>query len=77
MKNIFFLLFGVLIGTWISWPGIFLPENWECFNDIIEKSRNEKISIKAFLRLNPKFLFTGIPKNKLSKFRVLSDNCIR
>ncbi|MBK17034.1 MAG: hypothetical protein CMK49_03345 [Prochlorococcus sp. SP3034] len=77
MKNLFFLIFGVLIGSWISWPGIFLPENWKCFNEIVENSKNEKISIKAILAVSPKYILRGIPEDNVSKFRIVSDACFR
>ena len=77
MKNLFFLVSGVLLGSWISWPGIFNLENWECFNEIVENSRNEKISIKAILEVSPKYFFKGVPDSKLSQFRIVSDACFR
>ncbi len=77
MKSISFLIFGVLIGGWISWPGIFSPINWKCFYEIVDNSRNENISIKTILAISPKFIFRGIPDDNLSKFRIVSDTCFR
>ncbi len=77
MKNLFFLISGVLIGSWISWPGIVSPMNWKCFNDIIENSKKEKISIKTILSVSPKYLIRGMPEDNFSKFRILSDTCFR
>tara|TARA_Y100000589_G_C26987327_1_gene561128 strand:- start:523 stop:756 length:234 start_codon:yes stop_codon:yes gene_type:complete len=77
MKNLFFLSLGILIGGWISWPGIILPKNWECFFDIIERSRNEKVSLKAILAVYPKLLFKEKSTYRGSKFRIVSDACFR
>tara|TARA_B100000900_G_C20306800_1_gene604472 strand:+ start:380 stop:613 length:234 start_codon:yes stop_codon:yes gene_type:complete len=77
MKSIFFFISGLLIGSWISWPGIFLPRNWKCFNEIVENSKNEKIPIKALLAISPRYIFGGLPKDKISKFRIISDTCFR
>jgi len=77
MKNLFFLIFGILIGGWISWPGIILPEKWECFFEIIDSSRNEKIPLKAILAVYPKFLLKGKSSYRGSKLRIVSDACFR
>ena len=49
MKVLFFLSTGFFIGLWVSWPGIFIQKNWKCFNNIIAKSAEDKISFKAAL----------------------------
>ena len=74
-----FLLFfsGMSIGLWISWPGIVIPNNWKCFKDIIAKSTNEKISLKAALALSPNYLLKGQKNNIASKIRIVSDACFR
>ena len=77
MKNFLFLISGVLLGGWISWPGIFYLDNWKCFNEIVENSRDEKISLKAILAVSPKHIFRGIPDDDFSKFRIVSDACFR
>ena len=77
MKTLFFFIAGVLIGSWISWPGIFLPRNWKCFNEIVENSMNEKIPLRALLAISPKYIFEGFPEDKVSKFRIVSDACFR
>ena len=58
MKPFIFLFSGIFIGFWLSWPGIIFPKNWKCFNDIIRKLSNEKISIKAALSLSPNYLLS-------------------
>ena len=74
-----FLLFcsGISIGFWISWPGILIPNNWKCFKDIIAKSTNEKISLKAVLAVSPNYLLKGQKNNIASKIRIVSDACFR
>tara|TARA_B100000965_G_scaffold165507_1_gene137831 strand:- start:3586 stop:3819 length:234 start_codon:yes stop_codon:yes gene_type:complete len=77
MKIFFFLTFGILIGSWISWPGILFPENWECFNQVIEDSKKEKISIKTILTFSPQYILNGIPADNISRLRIVSDVCFR
>ena len=49
MRFFLFLFFGIFVGLYLSWPGIVIPENWKCFNQIIAKSTEDKIySITAF-----------------------------
>ena len=52
MRFSLFLLFGIFIGLYLSWPGLLIPENWKCFNQIIKKSAEDKISLKAALELS-------------------------
>ena len=77
MKNIFFLITGILIGSLISWPGILGISNWKCFFDIVDKSNKDEISLKATLAVSPKYLLNGDNNNVLSKIRVVSDACFR
>ena len=77
MKNTFFLLVGILLGTSICWPGIILLDNWKCFVDIIQRSSEEKISMKAALAVSPNFLLKGEKQNTFSKLRVVGDACFR
>ena len=77
MKNLLFLISGIFIGTWISWPGIVSLDNWRCVSDIIDKSREDKISMKAVLALSPNYLFKNKSYDNASKLRILSDACFR
>lgn len=77
MKGFLFLISGIFIGSWISWPGIIFPENWECFINIINKSKNEKISLKAVLSVSPNFILKGESNDNKSKLRLVSDACFR
>ena len=77
MKNLFFLFTGVLIGSWISWPGIISINNWKCFAEIIEKSKRDQISLKATLAVSPNYLLNGEENTLFSKVRIVSDACFR
>ena len=75
----FFLLFffGIFAGLYLSWPGLVKPENWKCFNEIIAKSAEDKISLKAALEISPSYLLTGKNKKTASKIRIVADACFR
>tara|TARA_Y100001978_G_scaffold150091_1_gene135190 strand:+ start:167 stop:400 length:234 start_codon:yes stop_codon:yes gene_type:complete len=77
MKNSFFLIVGIFCGLWLSWPGIIAYKNWVCIFKIIEASKKEKISFKAFLATSPNYFLKAENKNNLSKFRIVSDACFR
>ncbi len=77
MRSFLFLIFGIFSGLYLSWPGILNSKNWKCFNDIIQKSAEEKISIKAVLEVSPSYFIKGKNKNVTSKIRVVADACFR
>ena len=77
MRYFLFLFFGIFAGLYLSWPGILISKNWKCFNEIIEKSAEDKISIKAVLEVSPSYLINGKNKNMISKIRVVADACFR
>ena len=77
MRYFLFLFFGFFAGLYLSWPGILISKNWTCFNEIIEKSADDKISIKALLEVSPSYLIKGKNKNMTSKIRVVADACFR
>ena len=77
MKFFLLLFFGILSGLYLSWPGLLIPENWRCFNDIIIKSAEDKISIKAALEISPSYLLKGKNKKTTSKIRIVADACFR
>ena len=71
------LFFGIFAGLYLSWPGLVKPENWKCFNDIIEKSADDKISLKAALEISPSYLLKGKNEKMDSKLRIVADACFR
>ena len=77
MRFLLFLFFGIFAGLYLSWPGLVIPENWKCFNDIISKSAEDKISLKAALEISPNYLLKGNNKKKASKIRIVADACFR
>ena len=77
MRLFFFLFFGIFAGLYLSWPGLVIPKNWKCFNDIIEKSNEDKISLKAALEISPSYLLKGNNKKTGSKLRIVADACFR
>ena len=76
MRFFLFLFFGIFVGLYLSWPGLVIPENWKCFNKIISKSAEDKISFKAALEISPSYLLKGKKKTS-SKIRIVADACFR
>ena len=77
MRSFLFLFLGIFAGLYLSWPGILFSKNWKCFNEIIEKSAKDKISLKAVLEVSPSYLIKSKNKNMSSKIRVVADACFR
>ena len=77
MRSFLFLFSGIFAGLYLAWPGILISKNWKCFNEIIDKSAQDKISVKAALELSPSYLIKGKNKNITSKIRVVADACFR
>ena len=77
MRFLLFLFFGIFAGLYLSWPGLVIPENWKCFNDIISKSAEDKISLKAALEISPNYLLKGNNTKTASKIRIVADACFR
>ena len=77
MRFFLFLIFGIFVGLYLSWPGLVIPGNWKCFNDIIAKSAEDKISLKAAFEISPSFLLKGKNKKMDSKIRIVADACFR
>ena len=77
MKFFLFIFLGIFAGLYLSWPGILIPRNWKCFNQIISKSAEDKISFKAALEISPNYLLKGKNKKMSSKIRIVADACFR
>ena len=77
MRFFLILLSGIFVGIYMSWPGILISNNWQCFIDIIDKSAEDKISIKAVLEVSPSYLIKSKKKNMTSRIRVVADACFR
>ena len=77
MRFFLFLVLGIFVGLYLSWPGIVIPENWKCFNQIIAKSSEDKISVKAALEISPSYFLKAKNKKTNSKIRIVADACFR
>ena len=77
MRSFLILFLGIFAGLYLSWPGILISKNWKCFIEIIEKSAEDKISIKVLLEVSPSYLIKRKNKNMNSKIRVVADACFR
>ena len=77
MRFFLFLIFGIIIGLFLSWPGLVMPKNWKCFNNIIAKFADDKISLKAAMEISPSYLLKGKNKKITSKIRIVADACFR
>ena len=77
MRFVLFLFSGIFVGLYLSWPGILMPENWKCFNNIIAKSAEDKISLKAALEICPSYFLKANNKKTTSKMRIVTDACFR
>ena len=77
MRYFLFLISGIFAGLYLSWPGIIISKNWKCFNDIIAKSSEEKISLKAVLAVSPSYVIKNNNKNMSSRIRIVADACFR
>ena len=77
MKFVLLLFCGFFVGLYLSWPGIVITENWKCFNDIISRSTEDKISLKAAFEISPSYLLKGKNKKMSSKIRIVADACFR
>ena len=73
MRSFLFLFCGIFIGLYLSWPGIFISKNWKCFNDIVGKIAEDKISFKAILEISPSYFVKSKNKNMSSKLRIIAD----
>ena len=77
MRFFLFLIFGIFIGLYLSWPGLVIPENWKCFNQIIAKSAQDKISFKSALEISQIYLPRCKNKRTSSKIRIVADTSFR
>ena len=67
MRFFLFLFLGIFAGLYVSWPGLLIPGNCKCFNQIIAKSGEDKISLKAALGISTNYLLKAKNKKRLPK----------
>ena len=56
MRLLFFLFCGIFTGLYLSWPGLVIYENWKCFKDVIAKTTEDKISLRAAMEISPSYV---------------------
>ena len=77
MRLFFFLFCGIFAGLYLSWPGLVIPENWKCFNEIIAKAAEDKISLKAAFVISSYYSLKAKNKKRTSKIKIVPDVCFR
>ena len=77
MKYFLFLFSGIFAGLYLSWPGLLITKNWKCFDDILTKSADNKVSLRAVLEVSPSYLIKNKKKDLPSKLRIVADACFR
>ena len=77
MRFFLFLFLGIFVGLYLSWPGLVIPENWKCFNQIIAKSAEDKISLNDSLEISPTYFLKAKNKKTTFKMRIVADPCFR
>ena len=75
--RLFYLFCGIFTGLYLSWPGLVIPENWKCFKDIIAKSTEDKISLRAAMEISPSYVLKRKNRKTASKIRIVADACFR
>ena len=71
------IFLGVFAGLYLSWPGLLIPENWKCFKEIIVKSTEDKISLRAAMEISPSYVLKRKNRKTASKMRIVADACFR
>ena len=77
MRYFLFLFSGIFAGLYLSWPGLVIPENWKCFKNIIAKSTEDKISLRAAMEISPNYVLKRKNRKTASKIRIVADACFR
>ena len=77
MRFFLFLFSGIFVGLYLFWPSLVIAENLKCFNQIIVKSAEDKISLKAALEISPSYFLKAKNKKMTSKIRIVADACFR
>jgi len=73
----FFYIFRDFVSLYLSLPGLLIPGNCKCFNQIIAKSGEDKISLKALLEISPSYFLKAKNKKMTFKIRIVVDACFR
>jgi len=65
-------IFRAFLGLYLSCQGSLTLENWKCFNEIIAKSAEDKISFKAALEIFHIYLLMAKNNKTSSKIRIVA-----
>ena len=77
-KKSVFVFIGIIVGLWISWPGIMKSDSWRCAMKIINQSNRKGTSLRALIAISPKyFLSRESYKGGFGKTRIIGDACFR
>ncbi len=88
IRNLLFLLLGLLGGFWIVWPEILTSKGWECAMDISLSQEEELTDYESFvenlpskiklgLSLSPKAILKRENLGPMDKIRIVGDACFR
>ena len=88
IRNLFFIILGILSGIWLIWPQIITKKGWECTMDVVASSNEELTDIESFieslpnkiklgLAISPKTLLKRENLTRIEKMRVVGDTCFR
>ena len=77
IKTIFVVSLGFVAGLWVPWPGIIKSNNWKCAKEVLLRSQDQGVDIRAVMAVNPKYIYKRKSHDKLSKLRLIGDACFR
>ena len=88
IRNLFFVLLGVLSGLWIVWPEIVTKQGWQCALDISSSQDQELTDYETFveklpsqiklgLSLSPKAILKRENLSPMDRLRIVGDACFR
>ena len=77
MRLFLFLFFSFFVGLYLLCAGLVIRVIWKCINQIISKSAEDKISLKAALEISPSYFLKAKNKKTTSKIRIVADACFR
>ena len=77
MRLFFFYFCGIFTSLYLSCPGLVIPENWKCFKDIIAKSTEDIISLRAAMEISLSYVLNRKNRKTISNVRIVADACFR
>ena len=77
IRNLFFVLLGMIGGLWLVWPGVIKQESWDCAKEVVLKSQREQVDIRVVLASSPRDLINREKLGNRDKLRIIGDACFR